>query len=538
MRVQALAANPLYDPRFEHDACGLGLIARADGMRSRELVERALAMLAAMEHRGARGADPDTGDGAGLMLQVPDRLLRRFCRAELELELPPPGHYAVAMCFLPTDPALRLRCEELCVRIAVEEGQQPLGWRDVPRDSSAIGRLARESEPVVRQLLVAQGPTGDERAFRRKLTVIRRRVELAAAARRVPEATFHIASFSSSTLTYKGLLTARQLPAYYADLREPEIETAMALVHSRFSTNTLGSWDLAHPFHYLAHNGEINTVRGNRQWMHAREPQLRSAQLGDDLPKLFPLIDERWSDSAALDAAFELLVLAGRAPAHALAMLIPAAWSQATPMADDLRAFYEFHAGMLEPWDGPAAIAFCDGRQAGATLDRNGLRPVPLPGHARRPARARVRGRRARARPGRGGRQRPPQAGPDADRRHRRRAHPRRRRDQARARAPPPLSRAARRAEDLPRGHPVAARRAARAATRSNATCGSSATPTRSCATSSRRWPATARSRSPRWASTRRWPRSRSGRGCCAASSSSSSRRSRTPPSTRSARRS
>ena len=279
------------------------------------------------------------------------------------------------MCFLPTDPALRLRCEELCVRIAVEEGQQPLGWRDVPRDSSAIGRLARESEPVVRQLLVAQGPTGDERAFRRKLAVIRRRVELAAAARRVPEATFHIASFSSSTLTYKGLLTARQLPAYYADLREPEIESAMALVHSRFSTNTLGSWDLAHPFHYLAHNGEINTVRGNTQWMHAREPQLRSAQLGDDLPKLFPLIDERWSDSAALDAAFELLVLAGRAPAHALAMLIPAAWSQATPMADDLRAFYEFHAGMLEPWDGPAAIAFCDGRQAGATLDRNGLRP-------------------------------------------------------------------------------------------------------------------------------------------------------------------
>jgi glutamate synthase (NADPH/NADH) large chain/glutamate synthase (ferredoxin) len=371
----ALEQNPLYDRRFEHDACGLGLIARADGMRSREMVERALAMLAAMEHRGARGADPDTGDGAGLMLQVPDRLLRRFARAELELELPPPGHYAVAMCFLPNDPALRLRCEELCVRIAVEEGQQPLGWRDVPRDSTAIGRLARDSEPVMRQLLVAQGPTGDELAFRRKLTVIRRRVELAAAARRVPEATFHIASFSSSTLTYKGLLTARQLPAYYADLREPEIETAMALVHSRFSTNTLGSWDLAHPFHYLAHNGEINTVRGNTQWMHAREPQLRSAQLGDDLPKLFPLIDERWSDSAALDAAFELLVLAGRAPAHALAMLIPAAWSQATPMADDLRAFYEFHAGMLEPWDGPAAIAFCDGRQAGATLDRNGLRP-------------------------------------------------------------------------------------------------------------------------------------------------------------------
>ena len=283
----------------------------------------------------------------------------------------------------------------------------------------------------------------------------------------------------------------------------------MALVHSRFSTNTLGSWDLAHPFHYLAHNGEINTVRGNTQWMHAREPQLRSAQLGDDLPKLFPLIDERWSDSAALDAAFELLVLAGRAPAHALAMLIPAAWSQATPMPDDLRAFYEFHAGMLEPWDGPAAIAFCDGRQAGATLDRNGLRPcryqvtrdglLVLASEAGvldlDPAEVVV---NDRLRPG-----------PDADRRHRRRAHPRRRGDQARARAPPPLPRAARRAEDLPRGHPLAAGRAARAGRARARPAALRLQRARSCATSSRRWRATARSRSPRWASTRRWPRSR-----------------------------
>ena len=368
--------NPLYDPRSEHDACGLGLLARQDGARSHELIEHAIAMLSAMEHRGARGADPDTGDGAGLLLQVPDRFLRRWARSELDLELPPLGHYGVAMCFLPQDPDLRMRCEELCVRIAVEEGEQPLGWRDVPRDSTAIGRVARDSEPVIRQLLIGRGRSQDDGAFRRKLLVIRRRVELAAAARRVPEAAFCIPSLSNTTLVYKGLLSPPQLPRYFADLREPELESSMALVHSRFSTNTLGSWDLAQPFQYLAHNGEINTIRGNRQWMHAREPLLRSALLGDDLSKLFPLIDERWSDSAALDAAFELLVTAGRSPAHALAMLIPAAWDQNPDMDDELKAFYEFHAGLLEPWDGPAAVAFSDGRQIGATLDRNGLRPA------------------------------------------------------------------------------------------------------------------------------------------------------------------
>ena len=423
------------------------------------------------------------------------------------------------------------------MRIAVEEGQQPLGWRDVPRDSSAIGRLARESEPVVRQLLVAQGPTGDERAFRRKLTVIRRRVELAAAARRVPEATFHIASFSSSTLTYKGLLTARQLPAYYADLREPEIETAMALVHSRFSTNTLGSWDLAHPFHYLAHNGEINTVRGNTPV----DARARAAAA---------LRPARRRPPQAVPADRRALERLGRARRRLRAAR--ARRPRSRPRARDA------DPGRLEPGDAdggrPARVLRVPRRHARAVgrpgrdrvlrrtpggRDARPQRPaaLPLPGHARRPARARFRGRRARARPGRRRRQRPPAARPDADRRHRRRAHPRRRRDQARTRAPPPLSRAARRAEDLPRGHPLAAGRAARR-TRSSAICGCSATPTRSCATSSRRWRATARSRSPRWASTRRWPRSRAGRGCCAASSSSSSRRSRTPPSTRSARRS
>ena len=371
-----MAANPLYDARAEHDACGLGLVAREDGRRSHELVEQALAMLAAMEHRGAKGADPETGDGAGLLLQTPDALLRAFATAELDVDLPPLGRYGVAMCFLPQDPDLRMRCEELCVRITVEEGQTPLGWRDVPRDSSAIGTLARETEPVIRQLLIAQGDAPDEGAFRRKLLVIRRRVELAAAARRVPEATFSIPSLSNTTLVYKGLLGATQLPRYYADLGEPSVTSAMALVHSRFSTNTLGSWDLAHPFQYLAHNGEINTVRGNRSWMHAREPMLRSALYGQDLTKLFPLIDDRWSDSAALDAVFELLVTAGRSPAHALAMLMPEAWDGNPDLSDERKAFAEFHAGLLEPWDGPAAVAFCDGHLIGAILDRNGLRPA------------------------------------------------------------------------------------------------------------------------------------------------------------------
>ena len=372
----AVAANPLYDPRHEHDACGLGFVARSGGERSHELVQQGIELLRCMHHRGATGSDPNTGDGAGIMLQVPDRFLRRVARRELELELPRPGDYAVAMCFLPRDPGLRMRCEELCVRIAAEEGQRPLGWRDVPVDPGAIGALARESEPLTRQLLIARGRATGGDAFRRKLYVIRRRIELSAAARRIPDSAFFMASCSNTTLTYKGLLSASQLDNYYLDLREPDVESAIALVHSRFSTNTLGTWDLAHPFNYLAHNGEINTVRGNRQWLHAREPQLRSAALRDDLQKLFPIMDERWSDSAALDAAFELLVAAGRAPAHVLSMLMPVAWDGHKELPDHVRAFYEYHAALIEPWDGPAAVAFSDGRQVGAALDRSGLRPA------------------------------------------------------------------------------------------------------------------------------------------------------------------
>src|SRR3954468_17699137 len=364
----------LYHPSFEHDACGLGALVQLDGTASHGVVRSALEALANLDHRGASGSDSQTGDGAGITVQQPDRFLQSACRSALELELPPPGGYATGLVFLPRDPGRRLRCEELCVRICAEEGHRALGWRDVAVRPEEIGQVAQTTAPVIRMLLVERR-SGDEEAFERSLYVIRRRVERAALQAGAPEAEFSIVSLSARRLVYKGLLRATQLGAFYPELRDPRFESALALVHSRFSTNTLGTWDLAHPFNLLAHNGEINTIRGNRSWMNAREPLLRSALLGDDLQKLFPIIEDRWSDSAALDAALELLVMSGRTPAHALMMLIPSAWATHAEMSDDLRAFYEFHAAIVEPWDGPALVAFTDGRQVGATLDRNGLRP-------------------------------------------------------------------------------------------------------------------------------------------------------------------
>ncbi|HEY3764650.1 MAG TPA: glutamate synthase large subunit, partial [Gaiellales bacterium] len=366
----------LYDPRFEHDACGLSALVRLDGRPDHELVERALAALVNLDHRGATGSDPGTGDGAGIMTQLPHRFLRAAFRAAIGHDLPPPGAYAAGLVFLPRDPGLRLRCEELCVRICAEEGQRALGWRDPAVNPGRIGRLAQASEPVVRQLFVERR-TGDRAAFERKLYVIRRRVERAAAAAGVPEAQFTIVSLSSLRIVYKGLLRAPQLGAYYDDLRDPRFESALALVHSRFSTNTLGTWDLAHPFNLLAHNGEINTVRGNANWLAAREPQLRSPLLGDDLQKLYPIVDERWSDSAKLDAAVELLVMGGRSLAHALTMLVPPAWTDRGSVPDaDVRAFYEYSSCLAEPWDGPAALIASDGVRVVCLLDRNGLRPA------------------------------------------------------------------------------------------------------------------------------------------------------------------
>ncbi|HVG88497.1 MAG TPA: glutamate synthase large subunit [Gaiellales bacterium] len=365
----------LHQARFEHDACGLGALVRLDGRPTHELVRLALVALANLDHRGATGADAETGDGAGITVQQPDRFLRSACRSELELELPPPGAYAAGLVFLPRDPGRRLRCEELCVRICAEEGHRALGWRDVPVRPDQVGRMAAGTAPVIRMLIVERR-AGDEEAFERALYVIRRRVERAAMQAAIPEAEFTIVSLSARRLVYKGLLRATQLGAFYPELRDARFESGLALVHSRFSTNTLGTWDLAHPFNLLAHNGEINTIRGNASWLSAREPQLQSELLGRDLQKLFPVLEERWSDSAKLDAALELLMMAGRSLPHALAMLIPPAWTDpALDLPADVRAFHEFHASLVEPWDGPAAVIATDGRRVVATLDRNGLRP-------------------------------------------------------------------------------------------------------------------------------------------------------------------
>jgi glutamate synthase domain-containing protein 2/glutamate synthase domain-containing protein 1/glutamate synthase domain-containing protein 3 len=359
-----------------HDACGLGAVVRLDGERTHALIEQALEVLENLDHRGATGSDPETGDGAGILSQLPDAFFRRVAREDVGVELGAAGDYAVGTVFLPRRSALRLRCEELFVRICAEEGHRALGWRDVPVCSDRIGTLARGSEPVVRQLLVERRE-GDAEAFERKLFVIRRRVEKATAAAGVPDADFSIVSLSSRVVVYKGLLRARQLRGYYPDLAAPDFAACLAVVHSRFSTNTLGTWDLAHPFNLIAHNGEINTVRGNANWLHAREPQLRSPLFGGDLQKVFPIAEERWSDSAKLDAALELLVHGGRSLPHALAMLVPPAWTDPTlDLPDDVRAFHEYHASLIEPWDGPAAIVASDGTQVVACLDRNGLRPA------------------------------------------------------------------------------------------------------------------------------------------------------------------
>jgi glutamate synthase (NADPH/NADH) large chain/glutamate synthase (ferredoxin) len=371
----------LYDPRFEHDACGVGMVARLDNRPTHEVVAQAIAALENLEHRGASGADPTTGDGAGILMQMPDELLR----ATVAFELPPVGRYGVLMCFLPTADAPRARLEELLERVAREEGQRVLGWREVPVDVEHVGRTAGACRPVVRQLFVgaaeAGSPAGegfDQDAFERKLYVIRRRCELADHAESGqagdPDG-LYVASSSSRTINYKGMLISYQLAGFYTDLRDERCKSAMALVHSRFSTNTFPSWELAHPYRVTCHNGEINTVRGNINWMRARESELQSELFGEDLPKILPVAKPGDSDSATFDKVLELLMLAGRSLPQAVMMMIPEAYRHREDLPEELKAFYAFHACLMEPWDGPAAVAFTDGRVVGATLDRNGLRP-------------------------------------------------------------------------------------------------------------------------------------------------------------------
>ncbi|MEA2404643.1 MAG: glutamate synthase large chain, partial [Thermoleophilaceae bacterium] len=357
-------AAGLYDPDFEHDACGVGAVACLSGEWRHATVRRALDVLDRLEHRGASGAEPDTGDGAGILLQIPDE----FLRAVAPGDLPDPGSYAVGVCFLPREDDRRREIEELVERQIAKYGQTLIGWRDVPVDGSVPGPSAAEVEPVIRQVFVGS-TLGDQQAFERKLYVIRRTIE------REGGRELAIPSFSSKTIVYKGMLTSPQLRQYFPELSDERMKSQLALVHSRFSTNTFPSWELAHPYRMIAHNGEINTLRGNINWMRARESQLLSEGFGDDLQEILPVVDERGSDSAVFDNVLELLVLAGRSLPHALMMMIPEAWEGREDMAPEVRDFYAYHSCLMEPWDGPAAVAFTDGRYLGATLDRNGLRP-------------------------------------------------------------------------------------------------------------------------------------------------------------------
>ena len=358
-----MKAQGLYDPRFEHDACGVGFVARLDGRPTHEAIARALTVLENLEHRGAAGADAESGDGAGILTQLPDPFLRAVAGFEL------PRLYGVAVCFLPRDAARRAELERLLEQTTAAEGQAVVGWRDVPIDDAYVGRHAGVFAPVIRQLFVAAAPDLEPDAFERKLYVIRRVAELAAGADLV------IPSFSSRTLVYKGMLTAPQLRGFYPDLSDERFASALALVHSRFSTNTFPSWELAHPYRMIAHNGEINTLRGNVNWMRARESQLASELFGSDIEKVLPVVRQGGSDTAVFDNVLELLVLAGRSLPHALMMMVPEAHAGRADVPDELRGFYAFHDCLTEAWDGPAAIAFTDGRLIGATLDRNGLRP-------------------------------------------------------------------------------------------------------------------------------------------------------------------
>ena len=371
------ARQGLYHPANERDACGVGFVAHIKGARSHSIVQQGLQILDNLTHRGATGYDPLLGDGAGILLQIPDALFRKQC-AEGGVQLPEPGAYGVGMVFLPQDPSSREACEQAIAQHVEAEGQQLLGWRDVPTDNSGLSEAAKAVEPFIRQVFVARGPgSADTDAFERKLFVIRKQVEHAVKELGLPGGgQFYLPSMSARTIVYKGMLLARQVGEYYGDLSNPDMTSALALVHQRFSTNTFPSWELAHPFRMIGHNGEINTLRGNLNWMHARHQAISSSLFAADLEKVWPLIDEGQSDSACFDNALELLVLGGYSLAHAMMLLIPEAWDNNALMDDKRRAFYEFYAPVMEPWDGPAAVAFTDGRQIGATLDRNGLRPA------------------------------------------------------------------------------------------------------------------------------------------------------------------
>ncbi len=370
-------AQGLYDPAHESDACGLGFIANIKGRKSHDIIKQGLRILTNLTHRGATGADPLQGDGAGILIQLPDAFFRRAC-GKLGITLPAIGQYGAGMVFLPREPASRMACEQEIERAILAEGQVLLGWREVPTHNAGLSARTQEVEPVIRQVFIARGSRDmDTDALERKLYVIRKRAGHAIRALRLRHGQeFYVPSLSTRTIVYKGMLLAHQVGEYYLDLHDESMVSALAMVHQRFSTNTFPTWDLAHPFRFVCHNGEINTLRGNFNWVRAREGAIASKVLGDDLQKLWPLIYDGQSDSASFDNCLELLLMGGYSLPHAMMLMIPEAWAGNPLMDEDRRAFYEYNAALMEPWDGPAAMAFTDGRQIGATLDRNGLRPA------------------------------------------------------------------------------------------------------------------------------------------------------------------
>ena len=364
----------LYDPQFEHDACGVGFVVNIKGKKSHEIVSQALEILVNLDHRGACGCEPNTGDGAGILLQMPDSFLRSVC-APLGITLPAPFDYGVGMVFTSPKATERNSARHILEKILVDEGVEILGWRNVPTDNSSLGNTAWEGEPMVRQLFLKRPLScGDEQAFNRKLYIINQRATNEIRRAGVDDH-WYVCSLSTRTIIYKGMLMPVQVDKYFPELCDPAMESAIALVHSRFSTNTFPSWDRAHPYHFLAHNGEINTLRGNVNWMNARQNHITSVLFGDDIKKLLPIINTGGSDSGMFDNCLELLVMSGRSLPHAIMMMVPEPWENHAEMTPEKKAFYEYHSCLIAPWDGPAAIAFTDGRCIGAVLDRNGLRP-------------------------------------------------------------------------------------------------------------------------------------------------------------------
>ncbi|WP_376803857.1 glutamate synthase central domain-containing protein, partial [Candidatus Raskinella chloraquaticus] len=370
-------AHGLFDPKREHDACGVGFVARMSGEKSHDIVTMGIRMLQNLEHRGAVGADPRAGDGAGMLVQIPHPFFVREA-AGLDIVLPEPGRYAVGHIFMPLDADSRGKIKKRLTEICSEFGQKLLGWRVVPTDNSTLGESVKPSEPYQVQCFIERGAAiKSEEAFERRLYIIRKVLSNFVAAQNDPAMEgFYVVSLSCRTITYKGMFLADQLATYYPDLSSPDFASALALVHQRFSTNTFPAWPLAHPYRLVAHNGEINTLRGNVNWMAARQATMSSEKFGDTIDLLWPISYEGQSDTACFDNALEFLIQGGYSLAHAMMVLIPEAWTGNKLMDDGLRAFYEYHAAIMEPWDGPAAVAFSDGRQIGATLDRNGLRPA------------------------------------------------------------------------------------------------------------------------------------------------------------------